>query len=277
MNIVTSAEGAAGGSAADRYRYEHPRLADILRDMYIPKSEPGPGARVAPFDLQTTEGAQLKSAELDRPLLLVFGSRTCPVTESAAGGLRDLHSRHGKQARFVMVQAREAHPGQAIPQPQTMEQKIRHARDLKGHHHLPFEVAADDIDGSLHRALGSRPNSAYLIDRSGKIVFRAQWANETRAIGHALSDLAAGRAQRAPAVTNTIRAITRAVGYMGPVLEAAGAGASRDTWRIAPPMGIMMTLSSLFFFLPLPKRGVAVMGLMIGAAAAITALGLLVR
>lgn len=271
MNVVTSAEVAVGGSTADRYRYEHPRLADILSDMYIPKSEPGPGAKVAPFDLQTTGGGRLNSNDLDRPTLLVFGSRTCPVTESAAEGLKELHSLHGKETRFVMVQAREAHPGQAIPQPQDMEEKLRHARDLKGHHHLPFEVAADDIDGSLHRTLGSRPNSAYLIDGSGTIVFRAQWANETRAIGDALSDLAAGRAQRAPAVTNTLRAIARAVGNMSPVLEAAGSGAKRDTWRIAPPMGILMTLSDAFFFLPRPKRGLAVMATMIAGVVAVTA------
>ncbi len=44
---------------------------------------------------------------------------------------------------------------------------------LRDHHRIPFDVAIDDIDGTLHRAFGTRPSSAYLIDSSGTIVFRA--------------------------------------------------------------------------------------------------------
>lgn len=239
---------------------------------YIRKGEPGPGDRVHAFDLETTDGGRLRSSDLaaqGRPAILVFGSRTCPVTESAAEGLRRLHAVYGHRARFVMVQVREAHPGGSIPQPKTPQEKLRHAVDLKSHHRLPYEVAVDDLDGTLHRSLGSRPNSAYVIDPSGTILFRAHWANETKEIGKALSAIVSGKSPRLSQVTRTFHAVTQAVGYMSPVLSAAGRGARLDTWKVAPPMSIMMTLADFFFFLPRHQRGLPATALMIGSIVAI--------
>lgn len=260
--------------AASGYRYDHPRVADLMNDMFVSKDDVGPGDKVGAFELQTTDGRSIRNADLAsdrRPVLLVFGSRTCPVTESAADGLKQLHATYGDRVRFVMVKVREAHPGQAISQPRTLDQKLRHAADLKSHHGLPFEVAADDIDGTLHRALGSRPASAYVIDPSGKILFRAQWANESQAIGEALGAIVAGKAPPHPAVTRTMHAITQTIGYMSPVLDSAGKGARLDTWKLAPPMGVMMALADLFFFLPRSKRGLPAMMLMMGLMAAMVA------
>lgn len=250
------------------YRFDHPRLADIVNDMYVRGDEAGPGDTVAPFQLETTDGQALSSADLSadgRPTLLVFGSRTCPVTESAADGLRQLHASHGQRVRFVLVQVREAHPGEQIPQPHTATQKKRRALELKRHHRIPFDVAADDIDGALHRALGARPSSAYLLDSSMRIVFRAQWANQTEAIDQALAAVVAGTPPPSPIITRTLRAMTRTIGYMSAPLRAAGRGAVLDTWKVAPPMALMMTLADLFPFLAPHRRGLPVMFLM-GAA-----------
>ncbi len=261
-------------TAAHPYRFDHPRLfPDIVNDMYVGPGDLGPGDNVGPFDLPTTDGAHLRSPDLyeARPVLLVFGSRTCPVTESAAEGLKRLHAAYGRQVRFVMVGVREAHPGQATSQPHTFEQKVRHAVGLGAHHHLSFEVAIDDIDGTLHRTLGSRPSSAYVLDPMGTILFRAQWANETEAIGEALAAIVAGRRPPKPAVTRTFQAIAKTIGYMSPALDAAGKGARLDTWKAVPPMGVMMALSDLFFFLPRSKRGLPAMVLTMGLVAAIVA------
>lgn len=261
--------------AARKYRYDHPRFyPDILNDMIVTGRDLGPGDTVPPFQLTTTDGTSLASADLTargETLFLIFGSRTCPVTESAAPGLKRLHATYGDQIRFVMVSAREAHPGVKIPQPQTTELKQLHAAALKAHLDLPFEVAADDIDGSLHRALGSRPNSAFIIDPYGDIVFRAQWANITEGIEAAMADIVTGTAPRKGSVTGTLRAVARMIGYMAPVHFAAGEGAKRDTWRVMPPLGVMMLLSGLFFFLPRRERGAPTMALtmvlLFGAAA----------
>lgn len=267
MNTFTTHVPATAAVTADDYRFDHPRMRDILNDTYIRKGEPGPGDKVKPFDMETTDGGFLNSIDVSakgQPVLLVFGSRTCPVTESAAERLKQLHATYGATVRFVMVQVREAHPGQTIGQPKTPAEKLHHAQDLKRHHNLPFEVAVDNIDGTFHRSLGSRPNSAYLIEPSGTILFRAQWANETQAIAGALGAVLAGNSPPTPKVTRTFHAMTQTIGYMNPVLDAAGKGARLDTWKVAPPMGVMMTLSDLFFFLPRNKRGLPAMTLLMG-------------
>lgn len=100
------------------YRFEHLTLPLVLRDMRFNRDDPAPGEQVPDFDLPTLRGSRFKSADLGEsgPALLVFGSYTCPVTDSAAPGLNELYSKFGGQVRFVMVNVREAHPGKAVPQ-----------------------------------------------------------------------------------------------------------------------------------------------------------------
>jgi hypothetical protein len=169
-----------------------------------------------------------------------------------------------------MIKVREAHPGGTIGQPQAFEEKLSQALDLKRHHNLPFEVAIDDIDGTFHQSLDSRPNSAYVIDPSGTILFHAQWANETEAIGEALKAIVAGKKPKEPFVTRTIHAIAQALGYAKSVHDAAGKGALLDTWKVLPPLGLMMLLTELFFFLPRNKRGLPAMLLTFGLMTLVT-------
>lgn len=119
---------------------------------------------------------------------------TCPVTQSAGRGLLDLHRTYGDAIRFVVVNVREAHPGADTPQPRVIDEMMRNARALKSHHGFGFEVAVDDIDGTVHRAFGTRPSSAYIIDPSGTIVFRAHWSNRLEPLEEALRAVVAGRA-----------------------------------------------------------------------------------
>lgn len=257
------------------YDFDHPRLfPDIVNDMYVRKTDLGPGDGVGPFDLPTTSGGRFRSAELcadGRPVLLVFGSQTCPITESAADGLKRLHATYGDRVRFVMLAVREAHPGASIPQPHSAGEKAAHAAALAAHHALPFEVAIDELDGTVHRRLGSRPSSAYLIEPSGRILFRAQWSNETEAIGDALDAVVARRSPPRSTVTRTVPALAKAMGFAGPVHDAAGRGARLDTWRLAPPLGVMMWFSELLPFLPREKRGGPAMVLTMGLGVAIAA------
>lgn len=256
--------------APSNYRFDHPRLTDILHDMYVGAGEAGPGDAVGPFRLDTVDGRTVSSEDAardGRPLLLIFGSRTCPVTESAADGLKALHDKFGAAVRFVMVQVREAHPGALIPQPRSAAEKMRHALDLRRHHRLPFEVAVDDLEGTLHQRLGARPSSAFLLDAQSRIQLRVQWANQVEALDLALEAVTTGQPLPLTTVTRTPQAVLRTVGFMSRAIRAAGHGASRDTWRVAPPMALMMTLADFFTFLPPARRGLPVVALMTSAAA----------
>ncbi len=224
-----------------RYRFEHLALPLVLRDMYFNKDDPVPGDRVPDFDLPTLGGGRFRSTDLGEtgPALLIFGSSTCPVTDSAAPGLKELHGRFGDRVRFVMIDVREAHPGKAVPQPQTFDEKMAHAQLLRDLHGFEFEVAVDDIDGALHRALSPKPNSAYVLDKDGTILFRAQWANDTNALAAALDAVAAGNVPRRSRTGGLVRPILRLLRDVAPVLDRAGGGAWGDMWRAAPPMAAM--------------------------------------
>ena len=232
------------GDSSDRgrqYRFEHLALPLVLKDMYFSKDDPGPGDRVPDFDLPTLSGGRFLSTDLGEtgPVLLIFGSYTCPVTENAAPGLNELHRRFGERVRFVMVDVREAHPGKAVPQPQTSDEKMAHAQLLRDLHGFEFEVAVDDIDGALHRALSPKPNSAYVLDKDGTILFRAQWANDTNALAAALDAIATGNAPRPSRSGGLVRPMLRLLRNVAPVLDRAGGGAWGDMWRAAPHMAAM--------------------------------------
>lgn len=261
---------------SDGYRLEHPTMLDVLRDMRIPASDPGPGDRVPTFDLPTTDGGRFSSDQFDgnaMPVLIVFGSQTCPVTESAGPGLVELHQRYSQAVRFVIINAREAHPGTAIPQPRTIDEKTRHAEGLKTHHGFDFEVAVDDIDGSVHRAFGTRPSSAYLVDSDGTIVFRSHWSNVTSAIDEALAAISSNRPLHRSTATNTMRSAAKMMGYASSVFDRAGRGARTDTWKAAPPIAATVALSNVFSFVSPDRRGiVTVASLIAGTVAVIFAL-----
>ncbi len=224
--------------AGRRYRFEHLALPTVLRDMYFNRDDPGPGDRVPDFDLPTLGGGSFRSSDLGEtgPALLIFGSYTCPVTDSAAPGLNQLHARFGDHVRFVMVAVREAHPGEAVPQPQSLDEKMAHAEQLRDLHGFKFEVAVDDIDGTLHRALSPKPNSAYVLGKDGAILFRAQWANDTKALAAALEPVAAGESPGRSQSGGLVRPMLRLLRNIAPGLDRAGGGAWPDMWRVVPPM-----------------------------------------
>jgi thiol-disulfide isomerase/thioredoxin len=225
------------------YRFEHLALPLVMKDLYFSRGDPGPGDRVPEFDLPIVGGGRFRSEDLARtgPTLLVFGSATCPVTDNAAPGLNELHGRFGDHVRFVMVNVREAHPGEEFPQPSTIEDKGLHAERLRDIHGFRFELAVDDVDGGLHRALSPKPNSAYIIAADGTILFRAQWANDTEALAAALSAVVAGEAPHPAKRGGVLRPMLRMLRSIAPVLDRAGRGAWADMWKVAPPLAAVAT------------------------------------
>lgn len=75
MNALTQST-----TSVSDYRFDHPRLADILHDMHIGATGAGPGDSVAPFRLDSLEGGALTSDALSG------GSR--PTHGHRQGGLK---------------------------------------------------------------------------------------------------------------------------------------------------------------------------------------------
>jgi thiol-disulfide isomerase/thioredoxin len=255
-------------TAARAYRFQRFRTLLLIDDLTFAPEAPGPGDQVPAFDLPTLGGGRFSASDLgERPVLLAVGSRTCPVTESSGPVLRRLHAEYGDKVRFVLVNTREAHPGDLFGQPQTPEEKQGHAIELRRHHDIPFEVAVDDIDGTLHRALTPKPNSAYLLDPAGTIRYRAHWANDERGLRSALSACAQGRIPARDRSRAMVRPLIRATGHLPGVVRFAGRQAGRDVWIAAPPLAVLAWLSRLFRWLPEDRRGAAAAALAAGAVA----------
>lgn len=241
---MTTAEKTRGPVDSGRdYRFERFRMTEGLKDMVYAKSVPRPGDKIPDFELQTLDGTTFSSGDLKEtgPVLLVFGSLTCPMTDSAAPGINELHTEFGDRVRFMLVAVREGHPGASVPQPQTLEEKLKHAEMLRDFHGHQFEVAVDDVDGKFHQSLSPKPNSAYILGKDGTILFRAHWASDKKGLARALAAVADGKPPRRSQSGGTMAAMMRMFPYLPAVLDRAGKGAWRDMWMGMPPMAMAGT------------------------------------
>jgi hypothetical protein len=153
-----------------------------------------------------------------------------------------------------MVNVREARPGAAFPQPGTPAAKTEAAERLRELHDFEFGMAVDDPDGTLHRALGPKPNSAYLLGTDGRILFRAQWANDTRGLAEALSAVSGGRAPFRTRSGGVLKPTLKMLRNIAPALDRAGAGAWADMWRVAPPLAAVALALKILGVRPTQRR-----------------------
>lgn len=267
----------AATNVASEYRYKRFTTSLLFRDLKFGKSSAAPGDSLPSFELITTSGKSLTSRDVfvNKPVLIVFGSLTCPMTASAAPTVQKLHDEFGDRVDFIMLYVREAHPGELITQAQTMDEKLEHARELKQLYDISWTVTADTIDGDLHRALDPKPNSAFLVSSEGVILFRSLWASDGDALHAALDAVANGRVPANSQSEALIGPVVRAMGQVQEVMTRGGPQAVRDLWRAGLPMALAGRLATFFKPLSPDQRGIAaVLTLAFGMMAA---LGTLVR
>ncbi len=77
----------------------------------------------------------------------------------------------------LFLYTHEAHPGEHYPHLGSMEQKARHARDLRDTLGVTRPILLDALDGACHRAYGSMPNMTWIFARSGSAVYKSDWTD----------------------------------------------------------------------------------------------------
>ena len=95
----------------------------------------------------------------------------------------------------VFLYTHEAHPGEFYPHHTSLEQKRRHARDLRDILEVTRAILVDALDGACHRAYGSMPNMTWIFARSGIPVYKADWT-DARSVESAVEYLLSVRARR---------------------------------------------------------------------------------
>ena len=244
---------------ADEYRYQHFTMDLLFRDLRFRKNSAQPGDAFPSFEITTTTNERLVNDDVfdGRPVIFIFGSMTCPMTASSAPSVQDLYDEFGDRVNFIMLYVREAHPGEEIDQAESMEDKLAHTRMLKDFYGIDWTVAADNIDGDLHRALDPKPNSAFLVGGDGTILFRSLWAADYGALREALAAAANDRAFSTQQSTRMIVPVARAMGHVQAVMERGGPRAVRDLWIGGLPMALAGRVATLFRPLAPNQRGVA--------------------
>lgn len=257
MNSTTLSEPVS--DPADEYRYKRFTTRLLFRDLRFRDEGAKPGDLFPTFEIVSTDGDRLVNNDVfdGRPVIFIFGSMTCPMTASAAPSVQELFDEFGERVTFVMLYVREAHPGENFAQSESVKNKLEYARMLKSFYGIDWTVAADNIDGDLHRALDPKPNSAYLMASDGTILFRSLWASDYNALRRALDAAAAERTQQKNQSTAMILPVARAMGQVQATMERGGPQAVRDLWIGGVPMALAGRVATLFAPLSPDKRGIA--------------------
>jgi tetratricopeptide (TPR) repeat protein len=115
------------------------------------------------------------------PVVLVFGSYSCPNFRSSADALNALYHRYGDRLPFFLVYIREAHAtdnwqstrnereGVVMAPASTIEEKQDHAAMCSLKLHLPFPALVDGMDGAMEAAYAAWPSRAFVIGPDGSV------------------------------------------------------------------------------------------------------------
>lgn len=99
----------------------------------------------------------------------------------------------------IFLYTHEAHPGEHYPHLTSMEQKFRHARDLRDVLKVSRPILVDALDGACHRTFGSMPNMTWIFNRAGMPIYKSDWT-DSNSVANALDYFVdvAGRRKNEP-------------------------------------------------------------------------------
>ncbi|MBA3248303.1 MAG: hypothetical protein H0T63_09495 [Pyrinomonadaceae bacterium] len=189
--------------------------------------------------------------------------------------MRKLHERWGEEVSFVDVLIRQAHPGPRVPPYRSFDQKLRDAMIWQAED-VPYPVAVDDLEGTVHQVYGGLADPSYMIDADGRVAFYNMWTHAPT-LHEAIKSLTQqgergivnGGIERTPhiaaSMTDGWKGLRRGLPQSFTDLELSAPGTASGTWigYQLKPLLAPLTLRAK----PLPLAAKA--GLALGAAAVI--------
>ena len=171
-NLEAAAESKAA-KAIDQEREARaggPKLDDSAPDFSLRQAGTGKTVSLRDFRDKT-------------PVVVVFGSYTCPNFRAAAEPLRNLYARYGGRVPFLLVYIREAHDASnwqstrngreqiALAPATSFAEKESNSMVCSRKLHLPFPAIVDGMDGAVEAAYQAWPSRAFIIGGDGKILY----------------------------------------------------------------------------------------------------------
>lgn len=95
-----------------------------------------------------------------------------------------LAKEYADEAHHLFVYTRETHPEIAkrenLPYLKltSYEEKVERARIMRDKWQTPRKILIDSLDGDVHRLYAGMPNMSWVIDHTGRILFKAGWTRE---------------------------------------------------------------------------------------------------
>lgn len=136
---------------------------------------PRAGEQAIHFTLSDTSGNTISLDDFrGKWVVLEMGSASCPMY---ARNIRNINELRGDypDVEFLVVYVREAHPGERLRTHKTFEQKLLAAKHIKDSYGEQRRVLVDSLEGDMHINYGMMPNSVYVINPDGKVIYRCDW------------------------------------------------------------------------------------------------------
>ena len=138
------------------------------------------GGAAPDFALQDIEGKKtVKLSDLKgKPVVLIFGSCTCPPFVASTQATDKLYSTYKDRVHFFLIYIREAHPtdGWVMPgnqfvvkSPKTTEERRGIAREFAKRLNVSIPILVDTHDDKVEKTYACWPNRMYVLDAQGKI------------------------------------------------------------------------------------------------------------
>ncbi len=167
--------------------------------QHFHQQAPGLGVLAPVFRAVTLEGHPVALADFtgERPVVVQFGSYSCPVFRYREREMRQVYEEFKEVAHFLVVYTVEAHPvgtpgpyrdeewvtwinwitNVLIPQPTTLDARRAQAAQSRDALNIRRTVWVDGVDNAVWEQYGSAPSSAFVLNSSGAVVLRQVWVD----------------------------------------------------------------------------------------------------
>lgn len=137
---------------------------------------PVPGEPAIEFTVYDLEGREVKLSDFrGKWVVLETASVTCGMYARNVSRINELTKEY-PDVEFLVIYVREAHPGERIPQHETMDAKMAAAKLLRTRLGEERRVVVDSLDGDMHCAYSLHmPNIVYVINPEGIVTYRCDW------------------------------------------------------------------------------------------------------